>query len=368
MKIALVFDDLIQHGGAEDLLLAVTEVWPEATLFTTIATQEWEDICLTRGIPLRTSFLQKLPFKKKLFRLLGPTFLYNIALASFDFSEYDVVFSMSARFAHGVLTKPTTKHICYMNSPGRMFWEPFSYFEKENKLFFKIISLSLSILRIWDYTSAQRVDHFIANSRTPQKRIQKYYNRASTIIYPFVENSDLAEDESSIDVSDYYLIVSRLVAWKKIELAIKACESLNLNLVIVGDGTDRQRLQSISNGKTKFEGYVTKQRKNQLYKNCIAFINTQYEDFGITPLEAMSFGKPVIAFGKGGALETITPSVTGEFFEEQTTESLINLLKSFNPLRYNASTCREHALRYSKSNFVQSVKFFVESVGEENAL
>ncbi len=368
MKIAIVFDDLIQHGGAENLLLAVTEIWPEAPLFTTMATRDWEEICATRGIVLKTSFLQKIPFKKTLFRLLGPTLLYNMAMESFDFSKYDIVFSMSARFAHGVITKPNTKHICYMNSPGRMFWEPSTYFEKENTVFFNTIASALSILRVWDYAAAQRVDHFIANSATPQSRIQKYYNRESTIIYPFVETSTYAENDNSVDDSNYYLIVSRLVAWKKIELAIIACESLGLNLVIVGDGTDKQRLQSISNGRTRFEGYVTQHRKNQLYKNCIAFINTQYEDFGITPLEAMSFGKPVIAFGKGGALETITPLVTGEFFYDQTVESLVNLLKSFDPLRYNASTCMEHALRYSKSNFVQGVRLFVESVGEENAL
>lgn len=369
MKLAIVFDDLIQHGGAENLLLAVTEIWPEAPLYTTFATAEWQAICSKRGISLKTSFLQKLPLKKRLYRLVAPTFLYNIAIELFDFSDYDVVLSMSARFAHGIITKPTTRHICYMNSPGRMFWEPSSYFEKERRSFFSFISFPLSLLRIWDYSAAQRVDHFIANSVTPKKRIRKYYHRNAEIIYPFV---DMSEQDSSVQESraedDYFLIVSRLVAWKKIEIAVLACERLGLKLIIVGDGPDRKRLQSISNGSTTFEGYVTKQRKNQLYADCLAFINTQYEDFGITPLEAMSFGKPVLAFGKGGALETITPGITGEFFESQTPESLVELLKCYNPLRYNASTCREHSKRYSKSIFVQSLKALVESLGVENAI
>ncbi len=366
MKIAIVFDDLVQHGGAENLLLALTEIWPDAPVFTTCATQDWQNILAKRKVLLKTSFLQNVPFKEKLYRFFGPLLLYNLAIESFDFSDYDVVLSMSARFAHGVITKPTTKHVCYMNSPGRMFWEPFTYFEQEKSFLHSLLSAPLSLLRIFDYASAQRVDYFIANSAIPQKRIKKFYNRSSEIIYPFVElpTSDLSALEQP--TTEYFLVVSRLVAWKKIELAIKACESLGLNLVVVGDGPDKQRLQNLSNGQTKFEGYVTSARKHELYRGCLAFINTQYEDFGITPLEAMSFGKPVIAYGKGGALETVAPSVTGEFFYEQTSESLENLLKSFNALRYNAFTCREHAMKYSKDVFTQKLKSFVLTVGKSD--
>ncbi len=140
MKIAIVFDDLVQHGGAENLLLALTEIWPDAPVFTTCATQDWQNILAKRKVLLKTSFLQNVPFKEKLYRFFGPLLLYNLAIESFDFSDYDVVLSMSARFAHGVITKPTTKHVCYMNSPGRMFWEPFTYFEQEKSFLHSLLS------------------------------------------------------------------------------------------------------------------------------------------------------------------------------------------------------------------------------------
>lgn len=368
MKIAIVFDDLIQHGGAENLLVAVAGIWPDSKIYTTCATKEWLAFFKKRGTTVKTSFLQYLPFKKYFYRFFGPFLLYNLAIESFDFSDYDIVFSMSTRYAHGVITKPSTKHVCYMNSPGRMFWEPFSYFDKGNTFLLKLLALPLNVFRLWDFSVSQRVDYFLANSLTPQRRIAQYYNRESTVIYPFVEIPDVECSVAEPPEIDYFLVVSRLVSWKKIEIAVRACEALNLNLIVVGEGPARKHLENVSNGSTRFEGYVSSQRKAYLYRNCLALINTQYEDFGLTPLEAMSYGKPVLAFAKGGATETVVPSVTGEFFYEQTPESLQNLLKSFDPLRYNASTCKEHAMRYSKSVFVQRISSFVNNIGGADAI
>ena len=376
MRIALVFDDLIQHGGAEKLFLTLIDIWPHADIFTAVISPEWASEMSIRGRNVHTSFIQKLPFAAKLNRLYAVLLLHPLAFSQFDFAEYDLVVSMSARFAHGVITKPTTLHVCYMNSPGRMFWEPHSYFENEKIMKVPIIkeiatwflSVSLSALRMWDFTAAQRCDYIIANSKTPQNRIRKYYGRDSTVIYPHVdfEKINSRVDKSSIQDKDYYLVISRLVSWKKIEVAIQACNQLGKKLIIVGEGPDRGRLEGFAKENVEIVGYVTNERKIELLKNCTALINTQLEDFGIVPLEAMSCGKPVIAFGGGGALETVLPGVTGEFFEEQSVESLIKVLTRFNPGDYDYDICVNQARKFSKKKFVSEIKNFVDGVYLKN--
>lgn len=374
MKLALVFDDLIQYGGAERLLLACHEIWPDAPIYTSYASFEWLKKCKNLNISLHTSFLQKFPFKKRLNRFFALMFLYPIAFESFDFSKYDVVLSISSRFSHGIITKPKTKHICYINSPGRMFWEPKEYFENEfnnlpkllKKIFIWFLSLPLSVYRIWDYTSIHRTDKIIANSKTPKRRIQKYYNLDSEIIYPFFENNSIENNNNSSFTSNdnYFLLISRLLPWKKIDIAIKACIKHNVYLKIVGSGIDLNRLKHIANESKyiQFLGFIDEDEKYKLISNCIALIQTQHEDFGIVPLEAMSCGKPVIAFSKGGATETILEGITGEYFNEQTIQSLYSVLKTFNAQKYKKEDCVKQANKFSKDIFINSMRTIVNSV------
>lgn len=368
LKTALVFDDLIQFGGAEKLLLAVHEIWPDAPVFTSVVSEEWLQKCKRLDIKVQTSFMQKLPFKKILNRFYSVLGLHMLAFESFNFSDYDLVFSISSRYAHGVLTKPSTLHVCYMNSPGRMFWDTFSYFSKESfftRVFRFLISPFLTHVRNWDYTAAQRVDYFIANSPVPQSRIRRFYNRDSEVIFPFVEfpSFDISELQNTHEKESYYLVLTRLSSWKRVDLAIKACQKLNLNLKIIGEGSARKSLEKLADPETtEFLGFVTEQEKWKLLANCKALIMTQKEDFGITPLEAMIVGKPVIAYKEGGAQVTVLSGETGEFFEKQTVDSLVSILRNFTPTNYSPKICQEQARRFQKEKFKFKIMEFINKV------
>lgn len=332
--------------------------------------------------------MQHLPFKEKLYRHYF--LLYPLAFESFDLTGYDVVLSSSTRFAHGVITRPETLHICYMNTPPRMFWEPQTYFEQNAPLSF-LLSPFLSYLRMWDYSAAQRVDYFIANSKTPQARIKKYYGRESHIIYPFVDlvrfqnnsensvnqrvrnsgSSDILKHRSTdapsrSEFSDYFLVVSRLTAWKRIDVAIEACNQLKLPLKIIGEGPDRQRLEKLAGPTVELLGRLTDEEVVSYYKSCRALIFPQKEDFGITPLEAQAAGKPVIAYKAGGALETVIEGKTGEFFYPQTVEALVKTLSHFDAAQYQSGDCYAQARKFSKERFQRELKNFVEKCYEKH--
>jgi glycosyltransferase involved in cell wall biosynthesis len=362
MKLAIVFDDLIQYGGAERLLLDVCEIWPDAPVYTSVISREWKNRLKDKGVKYKHSFLQYLPFSAKLNRFYSVFFFHVFAFESFDLSKYDVVLSISARYAHHIITKPTTCHICYMNSPARMFWNPFSYFEGEkSKKLAKILVGSLSLLRIYDLIASKRVDYFISNSVNVQKRVQKAYGRTSAVINPCVSNLPL-EQQLNTEDKGYFLIISRLISWKKIDIAIIACNLLKKRLIIVGDGPDQKRLKKLSTEYITFVGYAGEEEKKKLLLNCSALINTQEEDFGIVPLEAMSYGKPVIAYAGGGALETVVAGKSGEFFYEQTPETLGEVIKSFKAENYSAIDCRIRALAFDKSIFQHKMKDIVEKL------
>jgi len=255
-----------------------------------------------------------------------------------------------------------------------MFWEPFSYFEKEytgilgmfKKLFKPILSISLFFHRIIDYISAQKVDNFIANSKNTKMKILKYYGRESNIVYPFMDIDNL-KDEVGESVNNgsrerYFLIISRLSSWKKIDYAINACEELGVYLKIVGEGSDRNRLNRLCKKYVKLMGYVSNQDRNNLIKGCQALIITQEEDFGIVPLEAMYLGKPVIAYGKGGSTETIEEGVTGVFYYSQNSDALKEVLNNFNPDNFDSNKCKQRALQFSKSKFEQKILEIINNV------
>jgi glycosyltransferase involved in cell wall biosynthesis len=363
MKIAIVCDDLIQFGGAEKIVEALSDLYPNAPIYTSIASNQWKKKFEDKGREVITSFLQKFPFSVKLNRYYSPFLLHALAFESFDFSEFDLVISSSSRFAHFIITKPTTKHICYMHCPGRMFWESSDYFENENygilkplkKLAIPFLSLPLTYLRIADFNASKKVDKFIANSKVTQERIKKYYGRESDIINPFVDLDNFKDAVS--EEGDYFLILTRLASWKKIEIAIEVCEKLNLKLKILGAGPDMERLKSLSTSSNiEFLGYINDKDKVGVIGKCKAVIITQKEDFGIVPLEAMACGKPVIAFKSGGVLETIVDGVTGCFFEEQTSDSLSKVLREFDPKNYKSQDCVKRAMDFRKEAFFDRIR------------
>lgn len=367
-KIAIVFDDLIQQGGAERLLCAVSEIFPTAPIYTSIASKNWLSYFSNRNVRVITSFMQKIPFCVKLNRILGLFGLHGLAFSNFVFDDYEIVLSISARFAHHIVTKPETIHVCYINSPGRMFWEPTAYFEGEQffsrkalKILFNLFGFPLlSYLRIRDYVCAQRVDFFIANSRTPQMRVNKYYRRDADIIYPFHDMVSISTQKTSPS-NDYYIIISRLQAWKKIDIAIRACERNKIKLKIIGEGPDLKRLKSYANEYTQFLGRVSDDYKKHILENCLALIMPQKEDFGIIALEAMALGKPVIAYGFGGALETVVDGVTGSFFYSQDEKSLADVLLNFESSEFKTEDCFNQAVKFSKSRFEKELNLLIES-------
>ncbi len=350
MKIALVCDDLVQHGGHERVVMDICELFPDAPLYTTLATKEWQKVCRDRGVCLKTSYLQLLPFKKVLNKFYASLLLHAFAIQDLKLTEYDVVISISARFAHWVVVSSNTTHICYMSTVGRMFWEPHTYFK--NGFVKRFVSFLLSAVRTCDFVNAAKVDYFIANSVITQKRIKKYYRRDSKLIHPGVGIS-VVSSLPGISESPYFLVVTRLVAWKNVDIAIKACQALKVPLKIIGEGPDKERLHRISKGSSNVEflGYVSEQKKLDTINGCLALINTQYEDFGIAPVEAMLCGKPVIAYAKGGVLETVVPGITGDYFYEQTPESLATAIRNFDASKYLPQECKEHASMFSASTF-----------------
>ncbi len=347
MKVALVYDRVNKWGGAERVLLAMHKIFPDAPLYTSVYNKEkasWADV-----FDVKTSFLQNFPYATSLHQLYAT--LMPLAFESFNFDGYDLVISVTSESAKGIITKPTTKHICYCLTPTRYLWSGYEdYFKNPMLRFFS--KPAVSYLRAWDKIAAQRPDGFIAISTAVQKRIKKYYNRDSEIIYPPLD--ELSKDVKT-ESSDYFLVVSRLVYYKRVDIAIKAFNKLNLPLKIIGTGSEEESLKKIANPNIEFLGNLTDEKLSFYYKNCRALIFPGLEDFGLVMAEAQSFGKPIIAFKGGGALDIIQKGVTGEFFENQTPESLIEVLEKFESTSYNSNLCRENALRFSFDNFKKQI-------------
>lgn len=353
MRIALVHDDLMQWGGAERVLAALSEIFPEAPIYTSVFNQEnkllQENFASKKII---TSFIQNIPGWKSLYKALLP--LYSLAFEQFDFSDFDLVISHSTRFAKSIITKPGTKHICYCPTPPRFLWN-FSG-EKENA----ILQPYLSLLRIYDQVAASRVDYWVANSENVQKRIKKVYKSSAKVLYPFVD----LEKFSSVESFDggYLLAISRLNSYKRIDLVIAAANKLKIPLKVIGVGPEKPKLENMSGPTVEFLGIVDESTLITTISGCKALVVAAEEDFGMTPLEAQALGKPVIAYKKGGALETVIEGETGYFFQEQTTESLIEALVALDKRGYNQKRCFENAARFSKDIFRKQAKDLVENL------
>ena len=352
MKIALVHDYLTQLGGGERVLSTLCEMFPEAPIFTLIYNEK-----ATNGVfknrKIYTSFLQKIPGAKKFFR--GLIWLMPLAVEQLDLSDFDVVISVSHSFGKGIITKPTTKHICYCLTPTRYLWH-------EAGLPFKPISqFILTYLRTWDYQAAQRPDYFIASSENVRQRIKKYYNRDSEVIYPPVETGKFYISE---EPKEYFLMVGRMVPYKRFDIAVEAFRRLpEERLLIIGDGPEHKKLKNRSLKfkvkNIKFLGRVSENELPKHYAGCKALIFPQEEDFGIVPLEAMASGRPVIAYRAGGALETIKEGETGVFFDEQTPESLVKTVRQFNEKKNNSEKIREQASAFNKEKFKKKISDFL---------
>lgn len=349
MKIALAASWLNQYGGAERVLEIAHDLFPNAPVFTSTywhaampaAYKTWD---------IRTTFLNRIPLANQ--RLLLP--LYPAAFESLDVRGYDVIVSITSAFAHGLRVPPGARHICYCLTPARFLWSYADYVERERigRLPRLVLPLFIAHLRAWDRRVADRVTQFVAISQIVRERIANYYQRDSAIIHPPV---NVARFNVSRERGDYFLILSRLVPYKRIDLAIQACGQLGVPLVIAGDGRDRARLEAMAQPNVRFVGRVSDSQARDLLAGCRAFLFPGEEDFGITPLEANACGKPVIAFAGGGALETIIPGVTGELFREPTAQSLANVIGAFDDNKYDPQTMRRHAEKFSVDVFKEKL-------------
>lgn len=367
MKTALVHDHLAQYGGAERVLQVLADIYPKAPIYTLL----YDEKNTAKNYPGRTidaSIIQRLPGGVKHYKWYLA--LMPLAVEFFDMRQYDLVISDTSSFAKGVITLPDTLHVCYCHTPTRYLWSDTHEYINElkyNKFIKKIIALLLTRLRAWDKLAADRVDYFIANSKTVQKRIWKYYRRESELIYPPVETNkfSIAKTDPFLIDDKYFLIGCRLAPYKRVDLAIEAFKDLpSLKLKIFGDGIDLKRLKKIASGlaNIEFVGEVDDEEKAELMSNCLAFINPQEEDFGITPVEAMAAGRPVIAYRKGGATETVQEGLSGMFFDKQDKESLEKAIISFIEKRntWDSEKIKTWAENFSVENFKNRMSEFIK--------
>ena len=345
-KTAIVYDRVNKFGGAERVLLTLHEMFPEAPLYTSVynsKTAEWANVFPK----IYTSFLQNFKFVRKHHQFFG--WLMPIVFEQFNFSEYDLVISVTSEAAKGIITLPKTKHVCLMLTPTRYLWSGYNFYFKNQ--FLKFISKPIiNYLRWWDKVAANRPDKIIAISTVVKERIKKYYGRDSVIIYPPVA-LQLINPKPTIYSKEYFFIHGRFEPYKKLGLVVDTFNELELPLVVSGNGSEFKRLKRKANQNIKFVEKPIDEELSELYSNAKAFLMPQEEDFGITSVEAQSFGVPVIAYKKGGALDTVIDGKTGVFFNKQTKESLKQAIAKFDTMSFNSGYLITNASRFSKDIF-----------------
>lgn len=365
MKVAIVHEVLIGFGGGERVLEDILKVFPGACVYTLIYTPKNMPERF-KNYDIRTTYFQKIPFAGKIYQKLVP--LMPGAWERLNLTGFDLVISSSNNCCKGIITRPSAVHICYCHTPPRYYWDMFYEYKRNSSVLMRMILPPLiHKMRMWDKLAADRVDYYVANSEFTAKRIQKYYRRDAVVIYPGVHINDYPVTEKP---EDYYLIVSRFVTYKRIDLAIEACNRLRKRLVIIGGrGDASDSLRRLAGESVEFKGCLPDDIMQQYYINAKAFLFPGKEDFGITPVEAQSAGVPVLAFGEGGALETVIDGKTGLFFYEQTVDALVNCIKKFEEagVEYSRQKIREHSLIFSEEHFRREIQLFCMSkYNEEN--
>jgi len=357
VKVALVHDYLNQYGGAERVLEAFCEMFPDAPIYTLVYDAKLTGFAF-EGRNIKTSFLQNVPFAASRHRYFPVLMPY--AIEQLDLSGYDLVLSDSGSYAKGVITKPETLHISYCHTPHRYVWdnsrkliEEFGYpgFVKMLSPFFT------TYVRLWDAQAAERPDEMIANSKFVRRRIKKYYGRDAQVIYPPVNVDRFFIREPY----DYFLMVGRMVPYKKFMLAVRVFNKLELKLKIIGDGPERKNLEKQAGPKIEFLGLVSEPYLADYYARARALIFPQEEDFGVVAVEAMASGRPVIAYRAGGALEIIKEGEDGILFDEQTEESLIGAVQRFQNTRFDSRAIRQHAGKFDRGKFKEEISHFIKS-------
>ena len=354
MKVAIVHDWLTIYGGAESIIRILHEMFPKAPIYTSIYDRDNmpDDF---KKMDIRTSFLQDMPYSKT--KYTSYLALMPAAFEQFDLSEYDLVISSSTCCAKGVLTGANTLHICYCNTPMRYGWDfYFEYRNRKNALARPVINTLMHRIRMWDRLSADRVDLFIANSYNVARRIKKHYRRKSTVIYPPVRTDMFQKSDKS---EDFYLVVSRLVPYKRVDLVVEAFSKMGLALIVIGDGRGYDDIAAKAAPNVRMLGRLSDEKVLEYMSRCKAFLFPGEEDFGITPIEAESCGKPVIAFGRGGVLETVVENETGVFFYEQTVEAVIDAVRKFETMTFDADKIHEHAEKFSEERFRKELKDYI---------
>jgi glycosyltransferase involved in cell wall biosynthesis len=367
LKVAIVHYWFLNGLGGERVTRILAQMFPQADIFTLLANHGAMPADL-KAHRVTTSFLQQIPGAMRWHRHLLP--LYPLALEQFDLSSYDLVISAEAGPAKGVLTSPTTCHICFCHSPMRYLWDMYHQYRNETglgRLGRLAFSVSSHYVRLWDLASSQRVDYYIAISNYVAARIRKFYQREATVIYPPLKVDGYISD----DTDDYYLVVSRLVGYKRIDLAIEACNHLNRKLHIVGDGEQYKNLKKIAGPTIKFLGFLPDEQLRVEFAHCRALLFPGEEDLGATPVEAQSFGRPVIAYARGGAVDTVNGLRLGDqiqrfhsgvFFEEQVPQSLMEAILAFENVEANfcRQAIRDGVLRFGEPRFRREIYSYIE--------
>ena len=363
-KIAIIHDWYQDKGGAENVISSLLNLYPDADFFALVDffdDQQRQDVL--KGEKVTYTFIQRLPFAKKIFRHY--LFLFPLAIERLDLRKYDLIISLSHAVSKGVITGPEQLHICINYSPMRYAWDMYFDYRKEHNLRGikeKFLSYVLHKIRIWDVTASNRVDHFISISRLVQKRIAKYYRRESTIIYPPVntEKYTLCEKKEG-----YYFTMSRLVPYKRVKMIVEAFVKNGKPLIVAGTGSQLKEIEQIATDNIRILGYVDDAKVEELMQHARAFIFAAYEDFGIVPVEAMACGTPVIAYGAGGIKDTLIEGETGLFFDKQNLLSLNNAIEQFETMDFEYAAISKHASRFSVARFEREIIKFVDEKWED---
>ncbi len=365
IKVALIHDWLTGRRGGEKVLEVLAEIFPAAPIYTLFHFPGSQSPPIEKRI-IRTSFLQRAPFLRRRYRFYLP--LFPLAIELFNLQDYELIISSSHCVAKGAIPNPEALHISYIHSPMRYAWNQYhAYFSAERVSFFSrlVIPLQMSYLRLWDVASAARVDRFVANSRHVAQRIQRYYRREAEVIPPPVDTAFFVPNDN-IPKQNYFLIVSALVPYKRIDIAIAAFNRLNWPLVIIGQGPEEKRLRRMAGPNIYFKNRVSDEELRLAYQEARCFLLPGEEDFGLVTVEAQACGTPVIALGRGGSRETVVHEETGILYEPPTLEALLASLDKFQGMSFNKTALRRQAEKFARDVFQEKIRRFIEKAWEEH--